>query len=157
MIFKSSTVGPAATIGVSGALFRVIRIVVRDNLLSVVPCSVPMGDDTKTLSDGLRGLTNTVNNLVTKFENLSVTVHNIGGKVDRLAPLAPVASKLAALPEKVVNLQASAFENADQVCALNLALIRIESTQRDGKAPVAEDGDVLSSNTPNDKPKPPPT
>jgi hypothetical protein len=38
-----------------------------------------------------------------------------------------------------------------------LALIRIESTQRDGKAPVAEDGDVLSSNTPNDKPKPPPT
>jgi uncharacterized protein YoxC len=116
-----------------------------------------MGDDTKTLSDGLRGLTNTVNNLVTKFENLSVTVHNIGGKVDRLAPLAPVASKLAALPEKVVNLQASAFENADQVRALNLALIRIESTQRDGKAPVAEDGDVLSSNTPNDKPKPPPT
>jgi hypothetical protein len=63
-----------------------------------------MGDDMKTLRDGLRDLMNTVNNLVTKFDDLTVTVCNMGGKVDRLAPLAPVAAKLAALPEKVVTL-----------------------------------------------------
>jgi hypothetical protein len=95
-----------------------------------------MGDDMKTLGDGLRDLTNTVNNLVTKFDDLAVTVRNMGGKVDRLAPLAPIAAKLAALPEKVVTLQSSAFENTEQLRALNLALIHVEVAQRDGKAPV---------------------
>jgi hypothetical protein len=50
---------------------------------------VPTGDNTKTLSDGLRDVMNTVNNLVTRIEDLSVTVYTIGGKVNRLALLAP--------------------------------------------------------------------
>jgi hypothetical protein len=32
-----------------------------------------MGDDRKTLGDGLSDLMNTVNNLVTKFDDLTVT------------------------------------------------------------------------------------
>lgn len=64
-----------------------------------------------------------------KFDDLAV-------KVERLSPLAPVASKLVALPKKVASLRATTFKSTEQVRALNLALIRVESAQRDGKAPV---------------------
>jgi hypothetical protein len=107
-----------------------------------------MGDDTKSVADSLREVAATVNNLATKLDDLAV-------KVDRLAPLAPVASKLAELPEKVVTLQSSAFENGEQARALNLALIRLESKQREGKAPVEEAGDA-SGDSANGPPKPPP-
>jgi hypothetical protein len=107
-----------------------------------------MGDDTKSAADSLREVAATVNNLATKLDDLAV-------KVERLAPLAPMASKLAKLPEKVVTLQSSAFENGEQVRALNLALIRLESKQHQGKAPVEEAGDA-SSDSANGPPKPPP-
>jgi len=55
-----------------------------------------------TISTSLHDLATNVTNLSAKFEDLAT-------KVDRLSPLAPVASKLADLPEKVVTLQSSAF------------------------------------------------
>lgn len=84
------------------------------------------------LATSLRNVAATVNNMSAKFDDLA-------GKVERLSPLAPVATKLASLPEKVVSLQATAFESTEQVRALNLALIRLESKHRDGKAPAQED------------------
>jgi hypothetical protein len=96
------------------------------------------------VSDTLRDLAANVNNLTTKFDKTTV-------KVDRLAPLAPVATQLAALPEKVVSLQASSFEQSQEVCALNLALIRVEKKQCDGKAP-ATDGDDPSLQSVNGPP-----
>jgi len=51
-----------------------------------------MGDD---LKKELETISNTLRDLGAKFDDLAV-------KVDRLAPLTPVATKLAALPEKVV-------------------------------------------------------
>jgi hypothetical protein len=109
---------------------------------------VPIGDDAKSVADSLRELAATVNNLATKLDDLTVGV-------DRLAPLAPVANKLAAPPEKVTTLQSAAFDNTEQVKALNLALYRVESAQRDGKAHVAEDGGD-SGETGKAPPKPPP-
>jgi hypothetical protein len=70
-----------------------------------------MGDDMKALSDGLRELTNTVNNLGTKLDDMAVTIRDLSTKVDRLSPLAPVATNLVALPKKVTALQSSAFES----------------------------------------------
>jgi hypothetical protein len=94
-----------------------------------------------TISDSLRELAATVNNLSTKFDDMAA-------KAERLSPLAPVAARLADLPEKVLNLQAAAFENTEQVRALNLALIRVESSQREGKAHAATDEEeAIDSNT----------
>lgn len=62
-----------------------------------------------------------------------------------------MASNLAQLQEKVVTLQSSTFENAEQVWALNLALIRVE-TQRDGKARVQEDNDSALESNAHDSP-----
>jgi hypothetical protein len=118
-----------------------------------------MGDDLKALTDGLRELTNTVNNLGTKLDDMAVTVKDLSAKVDRLSPLAPVASNLAALPEKVTALQASAYDNTQQVQALNLAVIRVEKAQRDGKAPAEEDSapdPAANDPPPRGRPKPPP-
>jgi len=108
-----------------------------------------MGDD---LKKELETISNTLRDLGAKFDDLAV-------KVDRLAPLAPVATKIAALPEKVVTLQSATFENTEQVRALNLALIRVESAQRDGKAPAQEDADATDDSINNQRdhvPKPPP-
>jgi len=105
-----------------------------------------------TISTSLHDLATNVTNLSAKFEDLAT-------KVDRLSPLAPVASKLADLPEKVVTLQSSAFESTEQVRALNLALIRVESAQRDGKAHVEDDVDATLDSIngpPKQGPKPPP-
>jgi hypothetical protein len=105
----------------------------------------------KEVSDTLRDLATNVNNLTTKFDEMTV-------KVDRLAPLAPVATQLAVLPEKVVALQASSFEHAQEVRALNLVLIRVEK-QRDGKAPATDGDDPLLQSVngpPHPVPKPPP-
>jgi outer membrane murein-binding lipoprotein Lpp len=119
-----------------------------------------MGDDMKALADGLRELMNTVNNLGTKLDDMAVTVKDLSAKVDRLSPLVPVASNLAALPEKVTALQASAYDNTQQVRALNLAVIRVEKAQRKGKAPVEEEDSALDSAAndppPQGRPKPPP-
>ena len=115
-----------------------------------------MDDDLKTqrkeMSDGLRDPAATVNNFSAKFDEIAV-------KVDRLAPLAPMASKLAALPDKIVALQAAAFENTQEVRALNLAVIRVESAQHDGKAPAGDDEETAVHSVngpPKHGSKPPP-
>jgi hypothetical protein len=111
-----------------------------------------MGGDMKALSDGIRELTNTVNNLGTKLDDMTVNVRDLSTKVDRLSLLAPVATNLAALPEKVTALQASAFENTQQVQALNLAVIHVEKTPRQGKAPEGAGGGSALNSDANDAP-----
>ena len=108
--------------------------------------------DRDDLKKELETISTTLRDLGAKFDDLAV-------KVDRPAPLAPVATKLAALPEKVVTLQSTTFENTEQVRALNLALIRVESAQRDGKAPAQEDVDATEDSINNQRdhgPKLPP-
>jgi hypothetical protein len=76
------------------------------------------------------------------LDKLSAKIDDMKVTLDKLAPLAPVADQLATIPTKVVTLQSSAFENAEQVRALNLALIRVENSQREGKALATDDGDT---------------
>ncbi|KAG8056472.1 hypothetical protein GUJ93_ZPchr0002g25606 [Zizania palustris] len=72
------------------------------------------------------------------IEKLAAKIDDLKTSLDKLAPLAPVAEQLATLPSKVVALQSSAFENQEQVRALNLAILRAENAQREGR-PHAED------------------
>ncbi|KAG8068248.1 hypothetical protein GUJ93_ZPchr0005g15440 [Zizania palustris] len=72
------------------------------------------------------------------IEKLAAKIDDLKTSLDKLAPLAPVAEQLATLPSKVVALQSSAFENQEQVRALNLAILRVENAQREGR-PHAED------------------
>jgi hypothetical protein len=67
-----------------------------------------------------------------------------------------VADQLATIPAKVVTLQSSAFENAEQVRALNLALIRAENSQREGKALATDDGDTTGISANKSKTSKPP-
>jgi hypothetical protein len=80
--------------------------------------------------------------------------------LDKLAPLAPMADQLASVPAKVVTLQSAAFENSEQIRALNLTLIRTEKAQRDGKGLALEETfDANHSSEPSKKgsrPPPPP-
>ncbi|KAG8075906.1 hypothetical protein GUJ93_ZPchr0006g42485 [Zizania palustris] len=69
--------------------------------------------------------------------------------LDKLAPLVSVADQLATLPSKVVALQSSAFENQEQVRALNLALLRAENAQRKGKAHAEDNGDTTGDGSIN--------
>lgn len=109
-----------------------------------------MGDEWKQemreTADGLHDLASTVNNLGAKFDKMTA-------KVNRLVLLTPVASKLADLPEKVVAFQASTYDNTEQICALNLAVIRVESAHRDGKAPVRDDDAAAAAAATNGPPK----
>ncbi|KAG8082240.1 hypothetical protein GUJ93_ZPchr0014g46806 [Zizania palustris] len=72
------------------------------------------------------------------IEKLAAKIDDLKTSLDKLAPLPPVAEQLATLPSKVVALQSSAFENQEQVRALNLAILRAENAQREGR-PHAED------------------
>ncbi|KAG8050098.1 hypothetical protein GUJ93_ZPchr0009g2035 [Zizania palustris] len=72
------------------------------------------------------------------IEKLAAKIDDLKTSLDKLAPLAPVAEQLVTLPSKVVALQSSAFENQEQVRALNLAILRAENAQREGR-PHAED------------------
>jgi outer membrane murein-binding lipoprotein Lpp len=87
-------------------------------LVSGVPGDVPIGS-----SDDLKS---TLERLTAKIEELSTDVR-------ALKPLVPVADKLAAAPDQIVRLQSSAYDNTEQFRALNLAVIRAEKSQREGK------------------------
>jgi hypothetical protein len=76
---------------------------------------------------------------VKPLEKLSAKIDDMKESLDKLAPLAPVADQLASVPAKVVTLQSAAFENSEQIRALNLALIRVEKAQRDGKGLALEE------------------
>jgi hypothetical protein len=101
----------------------------------------------------------TSNDLKTLLEKLSAKIDDMTVSLDKLAPLAPVADQLASISAKVVSLQSTAYENSEQVRALNLALIRSENSQRQGKESTTEDsavGDQFPPDKSKQGPKPPP-
>jgi hypothetical protein len=89
------------------------------------------------------------------LEKLTTTIEKMQASLDKLAPLAPVAGQVAAIPSKVEALQSSAFENTEQVRALKLAVIRVEKALNSGKGIPADDGDA-SAHSAAPKPGPPP-
>ncbi|KAG8090668.1 hypothetical protein GUJ93_ZPchr0011g28234 [Zizania palustris] len=93
------------------------------------------------------------------IEKLAAKIDDLKTSLDKLAPLAPVAEQLATLPSKVVALQSSAFENQEQVRALNLAILRAENAQREGRAHAEDNGDTTGEGSINQSrqgPVPPP-
>ncbi|KAG8089852.1 hypothetical protein GUJ93_ZPchr0011g27837 [Zizania palustris] len=76
------------------------------------------------------------------IEKLTAKIDDVKTSIDKLAPLARVAEQLTTLPSKVVALQSSAFENQEQVRALNLAIPRAENAQREGRAHAEENGNT---------------
>ncbi|KAG8100839.1 hypothetical protein GUJ93_ZPchr0013g34796 [Zizania palustris] len=115
-----------------------------NNLVSDNPCSMSMGS-----GDGMKEM---IKKLAAKIDDLKTSL-------DKLAPLAPVAEQLATLPSKVVALQSSAFENQEQVRALNLTLLHVENAQREGKAHAEDNGDTTGNGSINQSrqgPVPPP-
>jgi hypothetical protein len=67
------------------------------------------------------------------LERLTAKIEELSTDVRALKPLVPVADKLAAAPDQIVRLQSSAYDNTEQVRTLNLAVIRAEKSQREGK------------------------
>ncbi|KAG8060690.1 hypothetical protein GUJ93_ZPchr0002g23517 [Zizania palustris] len=80
-------------------------------------------------------------NMKELIEKLTTKIDDLKTSLDKLAPLALVAEQLATLPSKVVALQSSAFENQEQVRALNLAILRAENAQREGRAHAEDNSD----------------
>ncbi|KAG8099708.1 hypothetical protein GUJ93_ZPchr0013g36268 [Zizania palustris] len=83
------------------------------------------------------------------IEKLATKIDDLKTSLDKLAPLARVAEQLAALPSKVVALHSSAFENQEQVRALNLAIPRAENAQREGRAHAEENGNTTGEGSIN--------
>ncbi|KAG8069232.1 hypothetical protein GUJ93_ZPchr0005g16217 [Zizania palustris] len=83
------------------------------------------------------------------IEKLAAKIDDLKTSLDKLAPLARVAEQLATLPSKVVVLQSSAFENQEQVRALNLAIPRAENAQREGRAHAEENGNTTGEGSIN--------
>ncbi|CAO2204471.1 unnamed protein product [Urochloa humidicola] len=98
------------------------------------------------LKKDMTELVTTVRDLAKSVKDASTKIEELAAKLDKLAPLAPMASKLADLPDKVVTLQAASFEHSEQVRALNLAVIRLEKSQPDGKRREEETTDKGASN-----------
>jgi hypothetical protein len=78
-------------------------------------------------------------------ETMQATQETMQASLDKLAPIAPVADQLPTIPSNVISLQASAYENREQISALKLALIRTENAHRDGKAPPRRRATPLSA------------
>jgi hypothetical protein len=110
------------------------------------------------------GIKEALEKLTAMLDKMQATQESMQVSLDKLAPLAPLADQLAAIPAKVTSLQALAYEKADQVCALNLAVIRAEKALRRDKSVADEDGDPSNrsvgnppkSGAPPDKQRPPP-
>jgi hypothetical protein len=100
-------------------------------------------------SDGIK---EALEKLTAEIKDLKTAQQEIKSSLDKLAPIVPVVDQLAAVPSKVITLQSAAFDNAEQVRALNLALIRVENLQREGKAAVVEEADA-SDHSANFAPK----
>jgi hypothetical protein len=99
--------------------------------------------------------------LTSAVEKMREAQEMMQASLDKLAPIAPVVDQLPAIPSKVLSLQASAYENREQISALNLALIRAEKSHRDGKAAATDEGDTSVGNPPKpglprDHTRPPP-
>jgi len=61
--------------------------------------------------------------------DLAAKVSNLATQTATLKPLLPLAKQLDGLPNKVTTLQAAAFESANQIAALNLAVLCLEKAQ----------------------------
>nr|CAB3448966.1 unnamed protein product [Digitaria exilis] len=80
------------------------------------------------------------------IDEMGKTLSDLAGKLSDLTnqfaalrPLIPLAKKLDGIPEKVTALEASAFEQNEQLRALGLAVSRLEQRRRDGKQPSDQD------------------
>nr|CAB3499851.1 unnamed protein product [Digitaria exilis] len=74
-----------------------------------------------------------------KTSDLAGKLSDLTNQFAALKPLIPLAKKLDGIPEKVTALQASAFEQNEQLRALGLAVSRLEQRLRDGKQPSDQD------------------
>uniref|UniRef100_A0A0E0HXI0 Uncharacterized protein n=1 Tax=Oryza nivara TaxID=4536 RepID=A0A0E0HXI0_ORYNI len=59
--------------------------------------------------------------------SMAAQISDLARKMSTLEPLVPIAPKLSGLPERVTQVQASAFEYSEQVRSLNLAIQRVEA------------------------------
>jgi hypothetical protein len=90
-------------------------------------------------SDGIK---EALEKLTATLDKIQATQESMQASLDKLAPLAPLADQLAAIPAKVTSLQSSAYENAEQIRALNLAVIRAEKSLREENGAVGGDADA---------------
>ena len=81
-------------------------------------------DDEKTALEA------TVDDMLTTLTDLAAKVSELATQTAALKPLLPLAKQLDGLPDKVTTLQAAAFEGANQIAALSLAVTRLEKAQR---------------------------
>jgi capsule polysaccharide export protein KpsE/RkpR len=91
-------------------------------------------------SDGIKEV---LEKLTATPDKIQATQESMQASLDKLAPLAPLADQLAAIPAKVTSLQSSAYENAEQIRALNLAVIRAEKSLRGENGAVGGDADAF--------------
>lgn len=67
--------------------------------------------------------------------SMAAQISDLARKMSVLEPLVPLAPKLSSLPDRVTQVQASAFEYSEQVRALNLAVQRVEASHRSSPVP----------------------
>jgi hypothetical protein len=76
-------------------------------------------------SDGIK---EALEKLTSTLDKMQAMQESMQASLDKLAPLAPLADQLAAISAKVTSVQSSAYENAEEIRALNLAVIRAEKS-----------------------------
>ena len=74
-------------------------------------------------------LETTIDKILTTLTDLAAKVSDLATQTAALKPLLLLAKQLDGLPDKVTTLQAAAFEGANQIAALNLAVSRLEKAQ----------------------------
>ncbi|EEE55062.1 hypothetical protein OsJ_02776 [Oryza sativa Japonica Group] len=73
---------------------------------------------------------NQLDEIAKNLTSMAAQISDLARKMSTLEPLVPLAAKLDKLPDRVTQVQASAFEYSEQVRALNLAVERVEASQR---------------------------
>jgi len=102
-------------------------------------------DDEKTALEA------TVDDMLTTLTDLAAKVSELATQTASLKPLLPLAKQLDGMPDKVTTLQAAAFEGANQIAALSLAVTRLEKAQRGDRDHPMDDvagGDASASGPP---------
>ncbi|KAG2541920.1 hypothetical protein PVAP13_9NG663828 [Panicum virgatum] len=74
-------------------------------------------------------LETTVDEMLTNLTDLAAKVSELATQTAALKPLISLAKQLDGLPDKVTTLQAAAFEGANQIADLSLAVSRLEKAQ----------------------------
>jgi hypothetical protein len=73
---------------------------------------------------------NQLDEIAKNLTSMAAQISDLARKMSTLEPLVPLAAKLDKLSDRVTQVQASAFEYSEQVRALNLAVERVEASQR---------------------------